>query len=1272
MSNNKVNKEMKEVKVKKEVKEDIQEKEVKIKAKTKVKATVEEKYQKMEQHEHILKLPDTYIGSIVEDSLNMWVFDDATKKIILKPITYVPGLYKLFDEIVVNARDHTIKDKTCKTIKITIDPESNTISCFNDGQDGIPVVIHKEHQLYIPEMIFSYLLTSGNYNQKGKTVGGKNGYGAKLVNIFSTEFTIEVIDHVNKKKFIQCFRDNMYTRDKPIITDLVEKPGKVLKSSVLITFKPDLEKFKIESLTDDIVALFKKRVYDIAALTREDVKVYLNGEEIVVKTFEKYIDMYCNLGEEEVGEEVGEEELDTESETKTKNKKTKKNKNANPNLIYEEINERWRLGVLYDPNPGYRQISYVNGICTFKGGTHVSHVVDNLVGALAAFINNKHKGLNVKPAHIKDNLTVFIDSIIEDPSFGSQTKEELTTKLSNFGSRCDITDDFIKRLAKTGIVDEVVNFAKLKAMAELKKTDGKKKENLRGIEKLTDAHWAGGKKSKYCKLILTEGDSAKTYAMAGLEVIGRDKYGVFPLKGKLLNVREKNPKQILDNEEIAHLKEIIGLKQGKVYTEENIKELRYGGGIVCLTDQDHDGSHIKGLLMNLFHFFWPSLLKIPGFIQSYSTPIVKVWKKTDIKRINCKVFYNLSDYSTWKDTFVGSIESHGWAFKYYKGLGTSDDKEAMQSFIDYDNKVINYVWDDKLVIKKQIVDSESGEDVEAVEVEEENKEEEEIIREDKTNECYNAITLAFSKTRANDRKRWLESYKKDDVLDFKVTKVLYSNFVNKELIHFSNADCIRSIPSMCDGLKPSQRKIIYVCFKKKLFKDEIKVSQLSGYVSAESAYHHGEVSLQSTMIGLAQKFVGANNLFLLKPIGNFGSRKAGGHDSASPRYITTMLNEVNAYLFRKEDECVYNYVDDDGDVVEPDFYMPIIPLVLVNGVSGIGTGFSTNIPPYNPLSLVNNIKKLLKNKDKTIDVVSLLDHITPWFRGFTGKVTKIDNETYTTSGILEIINETTVVIKELPIGVWMESYVTFLHSMEIKDKKNKLSGEIFTNVKDDCGNNKIFITLSFAPGELQKLLNNNKLHKTLRLVKSLKISNMHLYNSKNVIKKYSSVNSIIKDYYDTRLGMYTKRKIYYLRVLENRLNVIKFKIKFLKLVISEEIVMFKKGVSTKKEIVIENLERLKFPKLNSNFEDLNVSYSYITNILLFHITPEEMAKLEKEYEECKLEVDTYKNTSVEDIWMGELIEFEVAYNKWLANLIEEDEDEVKVGKKVVKKGKVKV
>ena len=482
---------------------------------------IEEKYKKYELLEHIQSLPDTYIGSTELTKIKTYIYCDDTKKMVEKDITYIPGLLKIFDEVIVNAIDHSMRlkvetktdVKNVKNIKITIDKESGYISIYNDG-NGIDIEKHKDYNnVWVPELIFGELLTSTNYDKtEEKTWGGKNGFGAKLTNIFSKEFTIETVDHYTKRIYTQTFTNNMRERSKPSIKTSTKQPY------TLIRFLPDYERFGLlKGMTEDIYELFKRRIIDACATTSKEVSIYFNNEKLLIKDFEKYAELYVD-------------------------------KTVQP-IIYENCNERWEVAVALSKTGIHEQISFVNGINTIRGGRHVEYISQNIIKRVVDMVQSKKKK-TVKSQHIKDNLIVFVKSIIVNPSFDSQSKETLTTQVSKFGSKCEVSDKFIEKIYKqSGIIDKALSLTEFHEQKKLVKTDGKKTSKLI-IPKLDDANFAGTKRSSECTLILTEGDSAKTMAISGLSVIGRDKYGVFPLRGKIMNVKDATLQKISDNAEI--------------------------------------------------------------------------------------------------------------------------------------------------------------------------------------------------------------------------------------------------------------------------------------------------------------------------------------------------------------------------------------------------------------------------------------------------------------------------------------------------------------------------------------------------------------------------------------------------------------------------------------------------------------------------------------------------------------------------------------------------
>ena len=830
------------------------------------KQIVVDEYEEKDLRTHIYETTDTYAGSDQIIDAQLSVMKEGSKNIEITETKYIPVIYKMFDEIIVNARDQRerLKDRSgainLTEIKVDVDKETGYVSVYNNG-DSIRVEKHSSG-VYNPHLIFGRLLTSGNYKKGEKrTVGGKNGYGAKIVNIFSTEFNVELVDRFTKQKYIQTFSDNMQKFTEPKITKSTAKPY------TKITWKTDFKRFGINGFTDDMISLMKRRVYDIAGATDNKVSVYYNSKKLNIKSFQDYIELYPTV------------------KAKT----------------YEKLSERWELGISVSSNDKFEQISFVNGISTPNGGIHVDVVTKIISSLVVKYIKKKHKK-DVQEKYVKNYLSVYLNCVIENPSFDSQAKERLITPKSKFGSQPEINEKMIKKACDSGLSEKVMQFSDFKENSLTKKTDGKKTSKLRDIPKLDDANWAGTRRSDQCTLILTEGDSAKSMAIAGLSIVGRDKYGVFPLKGKVLNVRDANPKQITGNAEITNVKKILGLESGKKYTE--TKSLRYGK-VMIMTDQDHDGSHIKGLVLNMFHSLWPELLKL-NYVNCMVTPIIKA---TQGKKI--KSFYTLTDYGKWKV----KKDNDKWKVKYYKGLGTSTSNEAKEYFKEL--KINQY------------------------------------ITEGKTDET---MILAFKKTEADQRKTWLKSYKEEEILNYNSKETRIDDFINLEFKHFSNSDNMRSIGSCIDGLKVSQRKILFSCFKRKLHQ-EIRVAQLSGYVSEQAAYHHGEASLQGAIVGMAQDFVGSNNINLLLPNGQFGTRIMGGNDSASARYIHTQLNPIVDKIFPSADFPLLDYINDDGLMVEPKWYCPIIPMVLVNGMVGIGTGFSTTIPQFNPLDCCKNIRR---------------------------------------------------------------------------------------------------------------------------------------------------------------------------------------------------------------------------------------------------------------------------------------------------------------------------
>uniref|UniRef100_A0A6V7QY46 DNA topoisomerase 2 n=1 Tax=Ananas comosus var. bracteatus TaxID=296719 RepID=A0A6V7QY46_ANACO len=1112
------------------------------------KKTIEEMYQKKTQLEHILLRPDTYIGSVEKHTQTLWVYENG--EMVHRSVTYVPGLYKIFDEILVNAADNKQRDPSMNSVKI-----------------------HSEEGVYVPEMIFGHLLTSSNYDDNvKKTTGGRNGYGAKLTNIFSTEFIIQTADGKKQRKYKQVFSENMGKKSEPSITKCKEG-----ENWTKVTFKPDLAKFNMTHLEDDVVALMKKRVVDLAGTLGKSVKVELNGQRLPVKSFADYVNLYLQAASKSRPEPL-------------------------PRIV-EKVNDRWEICVSLSEGQ-FQQVSFVNGINTIKGGTHVEYVTNQITTYVMNVVNKKNKNANLKAHNVRSHLWVFVNALIDNPAFDSQTKETLTTRQGSFGSKCELSQEFLKKVAKSGVVDNLLSWADFKQSKELKKTDGTKRQRITGIPKLEDANDAGGKSSDKCTLILTEGDSAKALAMAGISVVGRNYYGVFPLRGKLLNVRDANHKQIMDNAEIQNIKQILGLQHGKQY--DSTKGLRYGH-LMIMTDQDHDGSHIKGLLINFVHSFWPSLLKIPSFMVEFITPIVKA---THNRNKTVLSFYSMPEYEAWKESLGGS--ANGWSIKYYKGLGTSTSKEGKEYFQDIDKHKKDFVW----------VDEQDGD----------------------------AIDLAFSKKKIEARKNWLRQFEPGTYLDQRMKKIKYSDFVNKELILFSMADLQRSIPSMVDGLKPGQRKILFCSFKRNFVK-EAKVAQFSGYVSEHSAYHHGEQSLASTIIGMAQDFVGSNNINLLQPNGQFGTRNQGGKDHASARYIYTNLSPLTRFLFPKDDDILLDYLNEDGQSIEPTWYIPIIPMVLINGSEGIGTGWSSFVPNYNPRDIIANVRRLLNDEP--------MQPMDPWYRGFKGLIeksaTKEAGVTYTITGIIEEVDNATLRIMELPVRRWTQDYKEFLEALMTGN--DKVKEPFIKDYREHNDDTTVHFEVTLTEENLNIALQEG-LEKKFKLTTTIGTTNMHLFDSNGVIKKYDTPEQILEDFFHLRLEFYEKRKKVLLDNLEMDLLKLDNKVRFILGVVRGEIIVNNRK---RAELFIELHQKgfTPFPKKSKGIDVAIVGatteeeeneespemgkggvrasdYEYLLSMAIGTLTLEKVQELCGERDKLESEVEELRKATPRSLWLKDL------------------------------------
>lgn len=1104
-------------------------------------------YKRLSMVEHLLKRSDMWVGStepaikdefVAEKNGDVW-------KIISKSIRFPPALLRTFVEALSNAVDNVERSRKgetkCSKIEINIDKETGLTSVKNDGE-VVSIEMHPSEGCYNHTLIFGHLLTGSNYEDEAREISGKNGIGIKATNVFATTFTVKGIDPKIGLSFEQTWTENMTKTSGPKV-----KSCKRAKGITEVSWIPDFPKFKMTRYTDDIISLYTRYIIDAAMLTK--VKIYLNGDLIVVSKLSQYALMYGASEEENLCIKTGTSE------------------------------------VVVTPASEYRIISFVNGIYTRGGGRHVDAWTEALFRPIVEKMNKKTGKPSISIRDVKQVFQLFVVSTVINPVFNGQDKERLEAP----DVPVEVKPSYISKMCKWSVYEQLESLVKGKELSVLKKAETRSK--FIKVEGLDQANKSGGKLSSECSLILCEGLSAKTYAVKGIQhglygKTGRDWFGIYALRGKLLNTLNASPTQIASNKVITELIQAIGLKYGEDYADDNsYKKLRYGR-IILLCDGDKDGIHIEGLIANFLYSLFPSLLKRPTpYLISMKTPIVRVFKpKADL------LFFD-------EENFKLFVKTQGKTFKkkYYKGLGTTKDSGIQETF---GKKMVEYTYD-------------------------ENSEQ--------------TFIKAFSKTHAHERKDWIGNFKYDPATSIDkgadIMSMSFTTFLDNELVKFSIEDCERNLPNWIDGFKTSQRKIIYAVKKRKLSyaSDSLKVAQLGGYVAEHTNYHHGEQNLYETIIGMSTCFVGANNCPLLYRDGQFGSREYGGKDSASPRYIYTKMEKLTELIFRPEDDPLLTYVMDDGDFVEPAYYVPIIPMILINGSVGIGTGWSTDIPSFNPIDIIDCIRKWIKNdrsvwkstteQDEEVKY-SVLPDIKPWYLGFTGEIERKTDSMFLTKGIMTSSGKTKT-ITELPIGLWTNNFKTML-------EEKLINGDI-TNLNNQSSPDSVFFTI--IESKDKKLTD-----KDLSLTTTISLSNMVGWSADHRITKHTSIETIIDQFCQVRYDYYIKRREYLLGVNKERELIRNNKIRFMREVISKTIPI----MDVPKAQVEEMLENREYQKIDNG-------YGYLLNIRVYEFVKECVDELEVELEGIRRVITELTCTKPDDIWLKELQELETEYGLFQKN-----------------------
>lgn len=1364
------------------------------------------------QEDHIYNVTDSYIGSDKKIERMEKILNLETMRIEEKEVTLPKGVENIFSEISSNAGDNVARSKRkgVNPGKIVISMTDEIVKVRNGGI-SIPIEMHKERNMWVPELIFGTLLSSVNYDKNVvRTECGRNGYGSKLTNIFSKEFTIIIADPRNGKLYHQVWNDNMNVKHDPTITDYPSDG----ESFVEIMYKLDFERFGYTCYPKEAYNIFARHAVDLSLTGR--IPVIFNEHEFNIKSSREYAELYF-------GKDMAESSI-VYYQWPKKTKTTTKNgvKYCEDTMIIPKTD----ICIVDTPDKAFC-VAFSNGKWNTDGGVHVDAGYKAVSKGVLDTVNGKkqRKKIKLSTSDIKKHVTMFISCWVDNAEFSNQTK----TKLTSPKIKITINDEVLTPIMKWDLVSRLHAELTAKHFKADSKTDGKKHRHI-SLNKLEDANKAGTYESHKCTLYVTEGASASSYAVKAIELDekGRDYYGIYPMKGKPLNVMKALPEKIRANKEIQDLKEALGLKERVDYKiPENFKTLRYGQFMV-LADADDDGKHILGLILNLFYCKFPSLLEI-GYVKYLRTKIL------DVQKGNRKIkFYSKHEFDKW----IKRIKNpDAWKVSYFKGLGTSEDHDIAEEF--QNPKIVKCVYDDSAPA---------------------------------------SFNLAFHKDMANQRKKWIDTW----VPNYKVEQMdiqPISQFINHEFIQFSIADNYRSIPKFIDGLKISQRKIIWGSMKKWKSKvgahdaAQIKVDQLAAYVQGKTEYKHGGMSLEGAIKSMAQDFIGSNNMPYFCRHGQYGcvdpktpillwsgdtikaehvkvgdelvgddgkkrtvshvvsgiddmyeisqtygdsyivnsihiltliipvhrcfywndsieswvlqyyecstrkvlkkifkskesmnifrdtlsidnvidiplneyiklphyktkhmygfkkmphnlsvnqpdlskitvkkvkrgkycgwhidgnerfllgdytvthnTRNMLGKDASASRYIKTKPEWWWPFIYKKEDMNILEIIKDEGEDIEPKTLLPIIPMQLVNGALGIGTGHSTLIPSHNPLDICAWIQAKLTDKK--------LPPVFPWYRNFKGKISinvnkskKSNTSSESTEELIKntssestenssspknissestednmldvlgdsdefLINKDTkyrmvtngiftvsegrgkkVIITELPIGKATHKYTQWLNKM--REQK------IIKKFNSYSGSNKIHFEIYG--------MKNPSLRK-LKLTSSFGLSNMVMLDSNNKPHKYNDTVDILETFYHIRLAYYEKRKTNILSELSITINKLNDKVRFIESVIKgNDILKIHPNITfedANKENAILIMGQNK-KNISSQLERLNFDISMM-NVSLVQCTLEKIEDAKNKIQELVKERNIIENTSTKQLWFNDIELFIKRYCK---------------------------
>ena len=1088
-----------------------------------------------------------------------------------------PALIKIFDEILVNALDNAFRDSIERTIRVAINPVTGQILILNDGKG---IADTKIYEKYTIDVIFGQFMSGSNLSEKKSFVGGRNGVGAAVTNAFSQVFAVQSACPASQTLYKQTWSSNMQHVGEPAIKKFSGKNG-----YVSVSFVPDYERFNLPvpspeaPLDPGVIDALCSRVLEVAICSN------LLNRKFNLHFF------------------VGECDFSATGKIPWALVPCKTSSGLLSKMVTATPKRTIATDSIVDPKTGLsildlavtcvgpdeteyldahcsRVMAYVNGVKCLSG-THVKHIERQLVEMVRSKVLakvKKNETINVKPQQVLSRLAIVATCLVADKKFTSQTKETLST--NNLGFSWAPSKKFENALCvRTTIVADVLNAAISKQTASNQKSGSARSKTVR-IEKYDAPANRKGSKIKPT-LLVVEGDSAKSFAVAGLSQIGRENHGIMPLRGKLINVRANTDLKNSSNKEISDLCNILNLQPGKKYTREEVDKLPFGS-VTILTDQDSDGVHILGLILNWLHYSFPTLLQAkPDFCKRFFTPLVKVvlTDKSEQK------FFSLKTFRDWQSLQTADVVRKS-AMQFYKGLGTSTSAEARECFKNEGKHTMTLRY--------------TG------------------------GPCDESMSMYFDAKRAADRKTLIgDEYDEEVQIDFSQKSVSFGDIVHKDLVHFARYDTERSLPSLIDGFKLVLRKVSYYSFNK--LNSRTKVAQLGAAAACFSQYHHGEVSICEAAVGLAQEHTGTNNVALLLPEGQFGSRSDRPCKHAAVRYLHSNIQPIATRIFRPEDTPLLKNLVDEGKIIEPEYYVPIVPFVLINGSSGIGTGFSTYIPPCNPKDVIAASEAFARGY--------ALPQITPWFDGFKGQI-HVTGERFITSSVFTFDPQLHLLtITELPIGTWTDIYLDTVKK-SMMEGSDPLVKDVFN------GSTEHHVQIELRVSDRVNAMSREDIVKAFKLETGFALTNMYGFDHNKMLVKITELSDIVKMHGAVRIDLYRKRLDYEIQQMRDKIAVDEQLTRFISMVVADELKIFRRQT----DAVVLDLKTAGFSTHRAGKPEGTKHFDHLLSVPISHFTQDKIDDLATKLARMELLLAELLQTTPAQLWLKELDDLKETYS----------------------------